>query len=79
MAFVRKKTVRGQQYHYLCESRWEDGKPRQKVVAYLGEYATVKAALSHWKRETTKAPDAEGRKHAREMVKKLKEYHKEAR
>jgi hypothetical protein len=74
MAFVRKKTVRGQEYHYLCESRWEDGKPRQKVLVYLGSHATVKAALSHWKRETVKGADATARKHARDMVKKLQEY-----
>jgi len=70
--FVRTKLVKGIEYHYLVESYREDGKPRQRVLAYLGEHSTVKAALEHWRRELRTARDAEGKRHAREMVSKLK-------
>jgi hypothetical protein len=73
MAFVRKKLVKGQTYHYLVKSRWEDGKPRQKVLAYLGAYPTVKAAYGHWKRQLSKGDSAEKR-HAREILKNLELY-----
>lgn len=45
MAFVRKKTVNGREYHYLVENRREDGKVRQRVLAYLGQHSTVSEAL----------------------------------
>ena len=71
MSFVRKKVRKGQIYHYLCECLWEDGKPRQKVICYLGRYATVRGAHAHWMRES-KTP---GRKmQAAKMLKKLKPY-----
>jgi len=44
MAFIRKKTINGKTYHYLVESRRVDGKPRQRVIAYLGEWDTVEDA-----------------------------------
>jgi hypothetical protein len=44
MAFVRKKTINGQTYHYLVESRRVDGKPRQRVIAYLGPYPDLEEA-----------------------------------
>ena len=73
MAFVRKKIVKGQTYHYLVESRWEDGSPRQKVLAYLGTHSTVKAAYGHWKRQL-KVADGSEKRHAREMLKTLEPY-----
>ena len=36
MAYVRRKTVKGQDYFYLVESRRVDGKVVQKVLRYLG-------------------------------------------
>lgn len=74
MAFVRTKTVRGQTYHYLCESRWEDGRPRQKVLAYLGAHSTVKAAHTHWKRQLNKADDSTTKRQAKAMLKTLEPY-----
>lgn len=74
MPFVRKKVNKGQIYHYLCECRWIDGKPRQRVVAYLGRFATVRGAHAHWMRETKKRRTRAETKHAKQMVKKLKKY-----
>ena len=74
MAFVRKKVVKGQTYFYLVESRWEDGRPRQKVLVYLGQCETVEQAYAHWKKQLSKATDTAGKKQAREMIKKLEEY-----
>lgn len=34
--FLRKKTVKGHEYWYLVKSVWVKGRPRQKVVRYLG-------------------------------------------
>ncbi len=49
MAYVRKKSFkRGEatvEYYQLVESRRVDGKPRQRVLAHLGQYSSVDAAL----------------------------------
>jgi hypothetical protein len=74
MPFVRTKLVKGIRYHYLVEAYREDGKPRQRVVVYLGAFATVQAALRYWEKQASVGNDAAARKHAREMVKKLKPY-----
>jgi hypothetical protein len=45
--FVRKKTTAGGSYYYLVASgRAPGGKVRQRVLCYLGEFATVEAALA---------------------------------
>ena len=74
MPFVRTKLVKGISYHYLVESVRVDGKPRQRVIAYLGEHSTVKAACRYWQTQVSAGPDATARKHAREVLKKLKAY-----
>ena len=51
MAYVRKKKVRGREYHQLVESRRVGGEPRQTVLVHLGEHSTVDAALEAWPRE----------------------------
>jgi hypothetical protein len=71
VSYVRKKVVKGIEYHYLVESRWIDGKPRQRVVCYLGRYATVRGAHAHWIRESKKRQSPADAKHAKAMVKKL--------
>jgi hypothetical protein len=43
--FVRKKVIANCTYHYLCSTERADGKVRQKVVAYLGEYPSLADAL----------------------------------
>jgi len=46
MAYVRKKkNATGSEYYQLVESRRVNGKPRQKVLAHLGKYPTLEAAL----------------------------------
>lgn len=74
MPFIRTKLIKGIGYHYLVESFREEGKPRQRVLLYLGQHETVTAAYKHWQEQTQKAPNAESRKHAREMVKRLEFY-----
>jgi hypothetical protein len=44
MAFIRKKTVNGETYHYLVKSVRIKGKVRQKVLAYLGRFDNVEDA-----------------------------------
>jgi hypothetical protein len=45
--FVRtKKSRSGTAQHYLVRSYREGGKVRQKVLAYLGEFPTLEAALA---------------------------------
>ncbi len=36
MTFVRTKKIGGKPYAYLVENRWEGGRARQTVTAYLG-------------------------------------------
>jgi hypothetical protein len=48
LAFVRKKQTGRYHYFQLVESRRVDGKPRQKVLAHLGNHATVDEALKKW-------------------------------
>jgi len=48
MVFVRAKTINGNTYHYLVESRRTGASVRQKVIKYLGrvvpkEYARKRA------------------------------------
>lgn len=65
MPFVRTKFIKGIEYHYLVENYREDGKVRQRVLCYLGEFATVAAALDYWRAEVRTAKDAERKQHAR--------------
>ena len=74
MAFVRKKVTKGLTYYYLVECRWVDGKPRQKVICYLGRYATVRGAYAHWVREAKNSKYRAAQIHAQRMVKTLKQY-----
>lgn len=74
MPFVRTKLVKGIRYYYLVESYWADGKPHQRVLCYLGQHSTVQAAYDYWLAQVRVTRDTDGRKHAREMVKKLRQY-----
>jgi hypothetical protein len=44
--FIRKKIVRGVVYYALVESFRMEGKVRQRVIAPLGQSATLEAAIS---------------------------------
>ena len=46
MAFVRKKRSGGHDYYQLVENYREDGKHKQRVLAYLGKHATVEDAIA---------------------------------
>lgn len=74
MPYIRTKLVKGIAYYYLVEGVREGGKVRQRVLLYLGKHSTVKEALAHWRKELKVAKDAESRKHARQMVRKLEAY-----
>jgi hypothetical protein len=41
----KKKNATGAEYYQLVEAQRVDGKPRQKVLAHLGKYPTLEAAL----------------------------------
>ena len=45
MAFVRTKDVYGHKYYQLVESYRENGKVRQRVLAHLGESASLEEAV----------------------------------
>jgi hypothetical protein len=49
--YIRKKRNRGSSYHQVVESVRVEGRPRQRVVLHLGEYATLKEARTGMKRE----------------------------
>lgn len=46
----------------------------QRVLCYLGVYMTVSVAYKHWRNQVAAGEDAQARKHARAMVKKLALY-----
>lgn len=74
MSFIRTKRIKGILYYYLVENYREDGKVRQRVLAYLGQFDTVADAHEHWLMQLKAEKDADEKQHAREMVKKLKRY-----
>lgn len=37
--FIRKKVIKGNEYAYLVENHWKEGRARQKVSKYLGRVA----------------------------------------
>ncbi|MBS1799550.1 MAG: hypothetical protein JSS95_06955 [Acidobacteria bacterium] len=74
MTFIRKKLIKGTVYHYLVENFREEGKVRQKVIAYLGQFDAVADAYEHWREQLNEVKSVEGKKNAREMLKKLKQY-----
>ena len=45
--YIRYKLINDIRYHYVCECRRVNGKPKQIVLAYLGRYATVEDAISY--------------------------------
>jgi hypothetical protein len=73
MPFVRTKRIKGIEYRYLVESYREGNRVRQRVLVYLGEHKTVKAAYSHWQK-VLKASEGAERKQARKMLSKLEPY-----
>jgi hypothetical protein len=50
VAFVRTKRVGGGEYFQLVENYREGGKVRQRVLAHLGRYPTVEAAIEESER-----------------------------
>jgi hypothetical protein len=49
--YVREKKTTSGSYHQVVESVRVEGRPRQRVVLHLGEYATLKEARTGMKRE----------------------------
>ena len=74
MSFIRVKWIKGVAYHYLVESFREDRKVRQRVLAYLGEHNSLESAHAYWCEQAKTAKNTATKQHAREMVKKLKQY-----
>jgi hypothetical protein len=44
--FIRTKNQNGRRYHYLVENYRDQGKHCQRVLAYLGPYPTIEAAIA---------------------------------
>jgi hypothetical protein len=74
MSFIRVKWIKGVAYHYLVESFREEGKARQRVLAYLGEHNSLEDAHAYWSEQAKTAKDTATKQNAREMVKKLEQY-----
>jgi hypothetical protein len=51
VAYVRKKKVKGKEYHQLVASRRVEGEPRQQVLLHLGQHPTPDHALEAWPEE----------------------------
>ena len=45
--YIRHKIIHGDRYHYLCECKRVNGKPKQIVLAYLGRQATIDDCISY--------------------------------
>lgn len=71
MRNICKTITKGVSHHYLVETYREDGRVRQRILAYLGEHNSVKAALEYWQGQEKVANDAENKDYVREMVVKL--------
>jgi len=44
MAYIRNKVIAGKTYHYLVKSVRREGKPRQEIIAYLGQFDNIEDA-----------------------------------
>jgi hypothetical protein len=67
MSFIRTKRIKGIDYFYLVENYRVDGKVRQKVLAYLGQFNTIATAYEHWRVQSRSAKSADEKQHARQM------------
>ena len=45
--YIRYKLIHDIRYHYVCECRRVNGKPKQVVLAYLGTHSSIDDAISH--------------------------------
>ncbi len=52
MAYIRKKKVKGKTYYYVVEGIYEDKikplRPKQKVIRYLGNVASILEKFKFW-------------------------------
>lgn len=48
MAYIRKKTNKGIDYYYIVESYRENGKPKQRVVEYIGSSEKFMKSAIKW-------------------------------
>jgi hypothetical protein len=71
VSFIRKKKRNGAEYFYLVKCERVNGRIQQKVLVYLGQHKSVKAAHDYWIEQSKMT----GRKrHAIQMTKKLAPY-----
>ena len=58
MAFVRKKRKKNQDYFYIVESYRENGKPRQRILEYIGTLENLMSyALHGWQADQQNEED----------------------
>jgi hypothetical protein len=60
--FLRSNFVKGHEYLYLVENRWENGRTRQRVVYYFGrrdkvDLRAVLRIMKHFRGEEHLTPD----------------------
>ena len=74
MMFIRQKIIGNKPRFYLVENHREDGKVRQKVLAYLGSHNSIEGAIAQQRRwlAHSKGPEAIKRHTAR--VRKLERF-----
>ena len=47
MAYLRTKTIKGNKYYYLVESKREGSKVNQKVIRYIGRANVMNSLLGN--------------------------------
>lgn len=48
VTYLRKKKIKGKNYYYIVEGRYEKGKLKQRVVKYVGNTTTLLKKLEFW-------------------------------
>jgi hypothetical protein len=69
--FIRSKVVKGRMYYQLVEAYREEGRPRQRSLASLGEHPTIEAALAAALARYRAARDEFGRRQALDRANRL--------
>jgi len=76
MSFIRAKEIpprSGNWYDYEVESVWNNGKPRQKVIRYIGRSTRIDSRALGGIRDISPMPEINTRKRsAEELVKSSK-------
>ena len=51
MVYIRKKKIKGKVYYYIVEGQYSNkGKPKQKVIKYLGNVENIIKKIEFWEK-----------------------------